>query len=147
MNQYPSGRALPTLFRPLALAQGVYYLLAGLWPLLPRRNSQAVGGRKGDFWLARSVGVLITATGAVLSFAGWKGRASPEIALLGTTSAAGLLAIDVVYLIRDRVPPAYLLDGVLELALLLGWLAMPVHGMRAVGAEERSERRRNEEKS
>ncbi|MDX1665252.1 MAG: hypothetical protein R3272_15775 [Candidatus Promineifilaceae bacterium] len=146
-NILHSGRAVPTLFRPLCLVQGAYYLVTGIWPLLHRKSFEALTGPKTDFWLVRTVGVLVTAIGAVLTYAGWKDRALPEVALLGAMSAAGLLAIDVVYVVRERIPPVYLGDGILELALLVGWIAMPVQGMRTVGGAGQSDSGENEEES
>lgn len=127
--RYGPRRANPALFRPLSLAQGVYYLITGLWPVVHRRSFEAVTGPKSDFWLVRTAGVLIAAIGATLTLAGWKKRATPEMAVLGSASAAGLLGIDVVYTSADRIPPVYLLDAVAETGLLSGWLLMPFVGL------------------
>ena len=39
------------------------------------------------------------------------------------TSAAGLTAIDVLYVMKARIPPVYLLDDVAELTIIGGLLA------------------------
>jgi hypothetical protein len=45
----------------VALAQGAYYLLTGVWPLLSLRTFELVTGPKTDDWLVRTVGVLVLA--------------------------------------------------------------------------------------
>lgn len=47
--------------RRLALAQGAFNLLGGLWPLVNMRTFEAVYGPKSDKWLECTVaGLLIT---------------------------------------------------------------------------------------
>jgi hypothetical protein len=52
-----------------ATTQAAYYLMTGLWPLFHRRSFEAVTGPKTDYWLVRTVGVLVAAIGG--------GRRSP----------------------------------------------------------------------
>lgn len=106
----------------IALLQGIYYLPTGIWPLLSLRTFMAVTGPKVDGWLVKAVGALITVIGGVLVLAGWRQRATPEIKLLGIGSAAGLAAIDVVYVARRRISPIYLLDALAEVLLVAAWL-------------------------
>jgi hypothetical protein len=35
------------------IAQGVYYLVSGVWPLVHRRSFEAVTGRRTDFCISR----------------------------------------------------------------------------------------------
>jgi hypothetical protein len=107
----------------LALAQGAYYLPAGIWPLLSMSTFERVTGPKVDRWLVKTVGVLMSVIGLVLLAAGRRRRVTPEIALLGAGSAAGLAAIDAVYALRGRISPVYLLDALPEAALVVLWLA------------------------
>jgi hypothetical protein len=111
-----------SLFSLLALGQGGYYLLTGIWPLVSPKTFQAVTGPKYDFWLVKTVGVLIGVIGGVLTMAGARGTAELEVPLLAAGSAAGLTAIDVVYVARRRIRPIYLLDAVAEVGLIVGWL-------------------------
>jgi hypothetical protein len=46
-------------FSKLALVQGGYYVLTGLWSLVSPRTFQAVTGKKEDYWLVKTVGVLV----------------------------------------------------------------------------------------
>jgi hypothetical protein len=65
------------------------------------------------------VGVI----GAVVALAGWRRRVEPEPALLAAGSAAGLAAIDTVYATNGRISKIYLLDAVVEVALVAAWAA------------------------
>jgi hypothetical protein len=111
------------LVAAVALAQGGYFALTGLWPLVSMRTFERVTGPKVDRWLVQTVGVLVLAVGASLGLAGARRRVTPELALLAAGSAAGLAAIDVVYVARRRIAPVYLLDALAEGALLVGWAA------------------------
>ncbi len=114
----------------LLRAQGLYYLLTGVWPLVSIRTFQAVTGpktdnlptgREADHWLVKTAGVLITAVGLSLLTAAWRRRESPEAAVLAVASAAGLTAIDITYTARGVIRPIYLADAAAEVALLAGW--------------------------
>jgi len=118
----------------LALGQGLYYFVAGVWPLVSMRSFEAVTGAKTDKWLVKTVGVLVAVIGAVVALAGWRRRVQPEPALLAAGSAAGLAAIDSVYATRGRISKIYLLDAVVEVALVAAWAAAT---LRASGASSR----------
>jgi hypothetical protein len=74
-----------------------------------------------------TVAVLILAICLPLLVAAWRHAISPEITLLSVASAIGLLGIDVVYVKRGTIGPIYLVDGALELILLIGWCVVLVH--------------------
>lgn len=105
----------------LALTQGGYYLLTGVWPLLSMRTFEAVTGRKRDRWLVKTVGVLVSVIGWVLLRGGLRRQLPSDLPLLATGSALGLAGIDAVYVARGRISPVYLLDAAAELLLALGW--------------------------
>ncbi|HXK32386.1 MAG TPA: hypothetical protein VNM91_00045 [Dehalococcoidia bacterium] len=81
-------------------------------------------GPKTDFWLVRTVGMLIAVIGAVVARAGMRRRVEPETVALAAGSAAGLAAIDVVYAARGRISKVYLLDALAEIAIVGGWLGL-----------------------
>ncbi len=121
MNE-PNVRVGPTTIAAyIALGQGIYYLFTGIWPLLDIRTFQRVTGPKADLWLVKTVGVLISVIGGVLMLSGLRRRTTAEMRVLGLGSAAGLMAIDAVYVSRRRISPIYLLDAVAELALIALW--------------------------
>jgi hypothetical protein len=110
------------LLSMVAIGQGDFYLVTGIWPLLSIRSFEWVTGPKRDRWLVKTVGVLIAVIGGVTALAGHRKRVTPEIALLAGGSAAGLAAIDVVYVRRGRIRPIYLLDAISEVGLIVAWL-------------------------
>jgi hypothetical protein len=99
-----------------------YYIATGIWPILNRRSFEAVTGSKVDFWLVRTVGVTVAAIGTGLALAARQDRLSREMQATALVAAAGLAAIDVVYVARRRIRPVYLLDAVAQ-ALFLRALA------------------------
>src|SRR3954447_3194547 len=103
--------------RAVAVAQAIFYVLTGVWSLVGIRSFQKVTGPKVDVWLVKTVGVLVIVIGGVIGLAGCRKRVTPEVALLATGSAAGLAAIDVVYVARRRIRPVYLLDAAAEAGL------------------------------
>ncbi|MFM8319381.1 MAG: hypothetical protein ACKOC5_00580 [Chloroflexota bacterium] len=111
------------LFRWLLIAQGLYYLVTGVWPMFSRRSFEAVTGPKGDFWLVKTTGLLISVVGGALLMAGTRRRLNPETVLVGAGAAASLATIDVLYTARRRIPRIYLLDGLAQAVFLGGWVA------------------------
>ncbi len=110
----------------LATAQGLYYALTGIWPVLNIRTFQMVTGPKTDLWLVKTVGVLVAVIGTVLALAGRRQRVTPEIRLLAMGSALGLTGIELFYVLQRRILPVYLLDALLELVFVFTWtLARP----------------------
>jgi len=109
------------LSRIVALGQAVFYILTGIWPLISINTFQKVTGPKTDLWLVKTAGVLITAIGLALGIAGLRRQQPPETALLGVASAAGLTAIDVVYVRRGRISRVYLLDAAAEVGIVIAW--------------------------
>jgi hypothetical protein len=110
------------LLSMVAIGQGGFYLVTGIWPLLSIRSFEWVTGPKRDRWLVKTVGVLIAVIGGVTALAGQRKCVTPEIALLAGGSAAGLATIDVVYVRRGRIRPIYLLDAISEVGLIVAWL-------------------------
>jgi energy-converting hydrogenase Eha subunit E len=114
---------MPDPLRSLAVAQGLYFLATGVWPLVSIRTFEAVTGPKADDWLVKTVGVQVAVVGAVLVLAGSRGEVSPEIVALATGSALGLMGIDVWYVARGVIPRIYLMDAACELVLSALWVA------------------------
>src|SRR5262249_51641109 len=74
----------------LPWVQGLYYVLAGVWPLLNMHSFLAVTGPKTDLWLVNTVAVLLVVIGAVLLASAWRRVPLPESFLLGLGSALAL---------------------------------------------------------
>lgn len=123
--QQPAGNGLEAL---VSLAQGIFYLLTGVWPLVSMRSFEMVTGPKTDRWLVKTAGVVIAAVGAALTMAGARRAVADETRVLAVGSALGLTGIDVVYVRRGRISKVYLLDAIAELALVAGWLLAWLRG-------------------
>jgi hypothetical protein len=91
---------------------------------------QAVTGPKRDYWLVRTVGVLVGVIGGVLALAGLRRQTTREVPALAIGSAAGLAAIDVVYAGQGRISKVYLLDAAVELGLVGAWAFVRRRGRR-----------------
>ncbi len=106
----------------VALIQGVFYAVFGLWPLVNISTFQALTGPKADLWLVKIVGLLLAVDGLIMLAARLRRRMPLEIALLGAASALVLGAADVVYVLEGTICWIYLLDAVAEGSLLAGWI-------------------------
>lgn len=104
------------------LAQALYYVSTGIWPLVSIRSFQFFTGRKTDLWLVKAVGVLVIAIGSAIGLAGKRGRITPEITVLATGSAIGLASIDITYTLRRRISPIYLGDAAVNILLAITWM-------------------------
>ena len=62
----------------------------------------------------RTVGVTVAAIGAGLAVSVRRGRVSDDMRATAALTATGLVAIDVVYVLRRRISPVYLLDAAAE---------------------------------
>jgi hypothetical protein len=107
--------------REVAAAQGAVYVATGLWPLVDRSSFERVTGRKRDWWLVQTVGLLVASVGAGLVAAAASDRVTPELRGIAAGCAVSLAGIDVVHAGRGRLRPIYLLDAVAEAGLLAAW--------------------------
>lgn len=121
LKQLSKGDSDRRLYSLLSWGQAIYYVVTGLWAIVSIGTFQKVTGPKVDIWLVKTVGVLIIAIGGVLGLAGKRGEPVPEVPALAVGSAAGLTAIDVIYVAKGRIRPVYLLDAVAELWLIGAW--------------------------
>lgn len=117
--------------RQVLLAQGGYYVATGVAPFLSRRLFETVTGRKREWWLVQTTGILVTAIGAGLISGVVRERETPELIGMAAGCAGGLAAIDIVYALRGRISPVYLADAALQLAAVAGSPAL----RRAAGTE------------
>jgi hypothetical protein len=128
--------------RATALGQGAFWLATGLWPLAHYDSFEAVTGPKEDDWLVKTIGGLIAIVGGTLLAAGWRGRVTREIALLGAASATALAWADVYFVAKGRISKVYLLDALAEAPFLAGWTAFALRARRerrvAAGAPARA---------
>jgi hypothetical protein len=103
------------------LAQGLFYLATGLWPIVHYRSFESVTGPKTDVWLVKTLGGLIAAVGAAMLVGAREGRSDATLRALGAGSALALGAADLVYASKGTISPVYLGDAVAEAAIVAGW--------------------------
>jgi hypothetical protein len=109
------------LFHP-PLAQGIYYLLRGLWPLFRLGSLHNSSATDTDVWLAQSGGVLTLVIGATLCLAAYRRQGSPEILLLAFGSALGLTLLELIFVCQERISKVYLLDAIIQVGLVAFWV-------------------------
>jgi hypothetical protein len=127
--------AMERLGRVLAIGQGAYWGATGLWPIVDLRSFEAVTGPKTEGWLVKTVGGLVAAVGASLFVAGVRRRVTPEIALLGASSAAALGGAAGWYAWRGRIRNIYLADAAVEALLVGAWVLAAGRRRRAATRE------------
>ncbi len=125
MATAPATKRRPGLAAPprtaLAAVQGLYDLATGVWPLVHIDSFLLVTGPKNDLWLVRTVGVVIAAIGLALLVAAWRREPGLAVPTLAVASAAGLTAIDVIYVVAGVIAPIYLADAAAEVVLIAAW--------------------------
>lgn len=110
---------MPNVRRAALQAQGAYYVLTGLWPLVSRRSFEAVTGPKSDWWLVQTVGLLAASTGVALIAGARDTRPSGAVCALAGLTALSFAWIDAVHSLRGRISKIYLADAAAEVAFAL----------------------------
>lgn len=105
----------------VSLAQGIWYVAAGVWPLVDARSFQDVTGPKTDVWLARSCGMMLALVGAALVFARVRRRIGAEMVFLGLGAALALAFADVLVATSAAGTNAYLVDAAMQLVFAGVW--------------------------
>jgi hypothetical protein len=100
-------------------AQGIYYVLSGLWPVFHMPSFEAITGPKIDDWLVKMVGLLAAVIGGTLALASRREQHSLEVLWLAVASALAFAVIDVSYALSGRIAPIYLADAAVEFAIVL----------------------------
>src|SRR5512143_2128348 len=99
----------------VALVQGIYFFVTGIWPILSMRTFLKVTGPKTDLWLVRTVGLLLAVIGAALICAQINAQISTSIILMAIGSALSLVVIEFIYVAKRVISPIYLADAIAEL--------------------------------
>jgi hypothetical protein len=107
---------------PVALVQGIYFFVTGIWPILSMRTFLLVTGPKTDLWLVKTVGLVLASIGATLLFAGWTAQVNPPVIFLAISAALSLTIVEIVYVAKHVISPVYLGDTIAEVILIGWWL-------------------------
>ena len=108
---------------PVALVQGIYFVITGIWPILSMKTFFMITGPKKDLWLVKTVGLILAVIGIVLLYAQRTAGVNTPIVLLATGSALGLALVEIVYVTKRVISPIYLADAFVELVLIAWWTA------------------------
>jgi hypothetical protein len=106
----------------VALVQEIYFLVTGIWPPLSMRTFLTATGPKTDLWLVKTVGLLLAVIGAMLIYVQRTVNVNPPIAFLAIGSAASLVVVEIVYVLKKVISPNYLGDALIEIALIIWWV-------------------------
>jgi hypothetical protein len=110
------------ILRTLLLVQSVYTLITAIWPLMSIESFMLVTGYKTDVWLVKTVGALLIPIACCLgSFLFINTDKRPAI-ILGSLTAIAFATIDFYYTLKHQIPKIYMLDGVIEIVFLTGWI-------------------------
>ena len=138
----PPARRTPVSW--VALVQGCYFVLIGLWPLASIASYQLVSGPRTDLALVRAFGALTAVIGAVLLLARARRRLGQEIVLLGLGSTLAIATLDLALASNDGGVSALSSDAVLQLTLAAAWSLSWLRDARAEGRRTRSYHRQRE---
>ena len=109
----------------VALIQGIYFFVSGIWPILSMGTFLKVTGPKTDLWLVKTVGIILAVIGAVLISAQLNAEINPSIIILAIGSALSLAIVEFVYVAKRVISPIYLADAIIEL-IFIGWWILSI---------------------
>ncbi len=92
----------------VALVQGIYFLVTGIWPILSMSTFLKITGPKPDLWLVKTIGLLLAVIGAVLIISQVSTEINASITILGIGSALSLAIIEFVYVAKRVISSIYL---------------------------------------
>jgi len=110
----------------MLLAQGIYYFITGLWPIIHIGSFMMVTGYKTDLWLVKMVGLLSISISIQL-IAQVVNKRLPR--LLGLLSALAFLSIDSYYTLNGTISKIYLADAAIQVIFIIVIL-LPVSNPR-----------------
>ena len=109
----------------VALIQGIYFFVSGIWPIISMSTFLKVTGPKTDLWLVKTVGIILAVIGAVLIYAQVNAEINTSIIILAIGSALSLAIVEFVYVAKRVISPIYLGDAIIEL-ILIGWWILSI---------------------
>jgi hypothetical protein len=109
----------------VALVQGIYFFIFGIWPILHMPSFLKVTGPKTDLWLVKTVGIILAVIGLVLILAQVNAEINTSVIVLAIGSALALALVEFVYVAKRVISPIYLGDAFLEL-VLIGWWVISI---------------------
>lgn len=121
-KNFPSRKQ--NFIRTMALTQGIYFFLTGLWPIVDIHSFILVTGPKTDLWLVKMVGLLTMAISFLILLVAYKRRITIESLTLILFSSFSYLLIDVIYSLEKVIRYVYLGDAALQFLFIGGWIQL-----------------------
>ncbi len=106
----------------VALVQGIYFLVTGIWPILSMSTFLKITGPKTDLWLVKTIGLLLAVIGAALIVSQLGAETNTSIIILGIGNALSLAIVEFVYVAKRIISSIYLADAILELIFIAWWI-------------------------
>lgn len=106
----------------VALVQGIYFFVTGIWPILSMKTFLMITGPKTDLWLVKTVGLILAVIGLVLLYAQRTATVNLPVIVLAMGSAAALALVELIYVFKRLISPIYLGDAFVELILIAWWI-------------------------
>jgi hypothetical protein len=101
--------------------QSLYYLFAGLWPLLHMLSFMSESGPKADPWLMQAEGMLIVCIISAFVIDLYTHKAAFSIIFLAVSTSIGFLYIDLMHSFSGEMGGIYLIDASAHLVLMTIW--------------------------
>jgi hypothetical protein len=99
-----------------------YYLLSSAWPLINIESFMSVTGAKQDIWLVKTFSLLIVCVSLTLFVYLFLKEHSLSVIFLSLMVPAVLAAVDIYYSLNGIISKIYLVDALINLAILIAWL-------------------------
>ena len=110
------------IFETTLIIQTGYILITAVWPLVDIASFMAVTGPKTDVWLVKTVGALLIPISLCLGSFLWIKTNRIPAYILGSTTAAAFILIDLYYALSGTISDIYLLDAAVEFVFLAAWM-------------------------
>lgn len=110
--------------RSIALAQGIYFFLTGLWPIVDIHSFMLVTGPKTDIWLVKMVGLLTMAISFMLLMVALKRMITIETLVIILGAGFSYFLIDIIYSLEKVIRYVYLGDAALQVLFMGAWIQL-----------------------
>jgi hypothetical protein len=123
INERPAGTV--RAFRAILLVQTIIYALVALWALIHIDSFMLVTGPKTDIWLVKTVSLLSLAVTFCFITQLLLPVTDPiPVTVLAMSCCVFFATLDFYYAGTDVISDIYLVDGVIQVLLLCGWLIL-----------------------
>lgn len=112
----------PTVKFAIARAQGLFYVVTGLWPIVHLESFLAVTGPKTDLWLVQTLGALLVGVGGVMLLSTTEERLGLTCKRLGVAVSGVLAGAEVSFFLRGHTATTHLVHAAIEALFVVAWL-------------------------